>query len=95
MHFGVSSDRASAAVPPPESSALSCHGSCHNSYNIRKLTPNEGLKLQGFDTEFFVNTNKAGVSNTQLYKQIGNAISVNVAYGIIHYLKTKKVGIFR
>lgn len=67
----------------------------YNSYNIRKLTPKEGLKLQGFDTEFYVKANKAGVSDTQLYKQIGNAISVNVAYGIIHYLKTKKVGIFR
>jgi len=67
----------------------------YNSYNIRKLTPEEGLKLQGFDKQFFINAHKAGVSDTQLYKQIGNAVSVNVVYGIIHYLKTKKVGIFK
>ena len=67
----------------------------YNSYNIRKLTPEEGLKLQGFDKQFFINAHKAGVSNTQLYKQIGNAVSVNVVYGIIHYLKTKKVSIFK
>lgn len=63
----------------------------YNTYNIRKLTPEEGLKLQGFDTEFFVNARKAGVSDTQLYKQIGNAISVNVVYAIFNYLYSQKI----
>ena len=44
---------------------------------IRKLTPKECWKLQGFTDEQF---NKAAAvnSNSQLYKQAGNAVTVNV-----------------
>ena len=55
-------------------------------HQIRKLTPLEALKLQGFDKEFYSNASNAGVSNHQLYKQAGNAVSVNTVYYIIHYL---------
>lgn len=56
------------------------------SHNIRKLTPFEALKLQGFDTNFFKNAKSAGVSDHQLYKQAGNAVSVNTVYYILNLL---------
>jgi DNA (cytosine-5)-methyltransferase 1 len=46
--------------------------------NPRKLTPLEAAKLQGFPTEIVEKAQKAGVSDTQLYKQFGNAVPVNV-----------------
>ena len=55
-------------------------------HRIRKLTPLEALRLQGFDENFCLNASKAGVSNHQLYKQAGNAVSVNTVYSIVHYL---------
>lgn len=56
---------------------------------IRKLTPKEALKLQGFDEDFFFNAKEAGLSDHQLYKQAGNALSVNTGYAILHYLFVK------
>lgn len=58
---------------------------------IRKITPLEALKLQGFDEDFYNNAFKAGVSNHQLYKQSGNAVSVNSVYSILHYLLSNKI----
>lgn len=43
--------------------------------SIRRLTPNECRKLQGFPSDW-----KYVVSDTQLYRQFGNAVSVDVAY---------------
>jgi DNA (cytosine-5)-methyltransferase 1 len=45
---------------------------------IRKLTPLECWRLMGFDDEDFYKAQKSGVSNSQLYKQAGNSIVVNV-----------------
>lgn len=53
---------------------------------IRRITPKEALALQGFDEKFFINAVNAKVSNAQLYKQAGNAVSVNTIYAILHYL---------
>jgi DNA (cytosine-5)-methyltransferase 1 len=53
---------------------------------IRKLTPNEAFLLQGFPREFAQIASKNGISNAQLYKQAGNAVSVNVPYAIMLYL---------
>lgn len=53
---------------------------------IRKLTPGEALALQGFDSDFYYNAVKAGLSDHQLYKQAGNAVSVNTVYAILHYI---------
>lgn len=55
-------------------------------HRIRKLTPWEALKLQGFDKDFFKNASDAGVSNHQIYKQAGNAVSVNTVYSVLDYL---------
>lgn len=56
---------------------------------IRKLTPSEALNLQGFDSEFYLRCKKNGLSDHQIYKQAGNAVSVNVVYAILHYLFIK------
>lgn len=44
---------------------------------VRKLTPKECWRLMGFDDEDFYKAEKI-CSNTQLYKQAGNSIVVNV-----------------
>lgn len=56
---------------------------------VRKLTPWEALKLQGFDKRFYKRAIKAGVSEHQLYRQAGNALSVNTGYALLHYLFVK------
>ena len=50
-------------------------------YRIRKLTPKECWRLMGFDDEDFEKAEKVN-SNTQLYKQAGNSIVVNVLEAI-------------
>lgn len=54
---------------------------------IRKLTPRECWRLQGFPDEYFDRAKAAGISDTQLYKQAGNAVTVNVARVIGERLK--------
>lgn len=48
-----------------------------SSLRIRKLTPKECWRLMGFDDEDFEKASKEN-SNTQLYKQAGNSIVVDV-----------------
>lgn len=45
--------------------------------SIRRLTPNECRKLQGFPSDWKIN-----VSDSQAYRQFGNAVTVNVAYHV-------------
>ena len=61
------------------------------SHRIRKLTPSEALKLQGFEIDFYFNACKAGISNHQLYKQAGNAVSVNTVYAILNFLYKNEI----
>lgn len=49
---------------------------------IRRLTPRECWRLQGFPDEYFDKAKAAGISDTQLYKQAGNSVSVPVAKAI-------------
>ena len=51
-------------------------------YRIRKLTPKECWRLMGFDDADFHKARDAGISNTQLYKQAGNSIVVDVLEAI-------------
>ena len=53
---------------------------------IRKLTPKECFRLMGFYDEDFEKVESIHVSNTQLYKQAGNSIVVNVLEEIIYKL---------
>lgn len=57
-----------------------------NQVAIRKLTPLECWRLQGFTDEQFYKAKNAGVSNSQLYKQSGNAATVPVVYQIARRL---------
>lgn len=60
-----------------------CCGGGHQPYiteefRIRKLTPLECWRLQGFSDEQFYRAKATGMSDSQLYKQAGNSISVSV-----------------
>lgn len=55
------------------------HRACQDNYvtqkgKIRRLTPRECARLQGFDDTFVI-----PVSDSQAYKQFGNAVTVNVS----------------
>ncbi|GIQ63687.1 hypothetical protein PACILC2_22550 [Paenibacillus cisolokensis] len=51
-------------------------------YRIRKLTPRECWRLQGFADEQHDAVAASGVSDSQRYKQAGNAVTVNVIAAI-------------
>ena len=51
-------------------------------YIIRKLTPLECWRVMGFSDEDFEKAKAVGTSDTQLYKQAGNSIVVDVLEGI-------------
>lgn len=53
-----------------------------SSIRVRKLTPRECFRLMGFSDESFDAAQSAGISNSQLYKQAGNSIVVDVLYYI-------------
>lgn len=57
------------------------------SYAIRKLTPLECWRLQGFSDEQFYKAKESGLSNTQLYKQAGNSVTVPVIKAIAERLE--------
>lgn len=55
-------------------------------YRIRKLTPRECWRLQGFPDWAFDKAQKVN-SNSQLYKQAGNSVTVNVIAAIAKELE--------
>ena len=57
-----------------------------NDIRIRKLVPIETWRLQGFTDEQFYKAKNSGVSNSQLYKQAGNSVTVNVVDAIVKCL---------
>lgn len=59
----------------------------HHDFLIRKLTPKECWRLQGFPDWAFERAKAVGVSDSQLYKQAGNSVTVNVVYEIAKRLK--------
>lgn len=70
--------------------ANSSMGTLQN-YRIRKLTPKECWRLMGFDDSDFEKAEKVN-SNSQLYKQAGNSIVVNVLDGILKNLLENEYG---
>ena len=63
------------------------HRACQDNYvtqngKVRRLTPRECARLQGFSENF-----KIPVSDTQAYKQFGNAVTVNVATAVAYMVK--------
>lgn len=61
-------------------------GNTVEQYRIRKLTPRECWRLMGFTDVEFDCAQMSGISNTQLYKQAGNSIVVDVLAGIFKEL---------
>ena len=57
----------------------------HNKGKIRKLTPRECLRLMGFTDDFIIN-----VSDTQLYRQAGNSIIVDVLIALLRKMDITK-----
>lgn len=60
-------------------------------YRIRKLTPRECWRLMGYTDTDFDKAQRSGVSNTQLYKQAGNAIVKQVLMAIFSQMNIKGV----
>lgn len=58
---------------------------------IRRLTPVEAFSLQGFPVEFALRASEKKVADGALYKQAGNAVSVNVIYAVVYFLISKGV----
>ena len=63
------------------------HGIITDDIRIRKLTALECWRIQGFTDEQFYKAKESGVSNSQLYKQSGNSVTVNVVDAIVKQLK--------
>lgn len=61
-------------------------GLYEDNFRIRKLTPLECWRLQGFRDTMFHKAQELGISDSQLYKQAGNSITVNVLYYIFKNL---------
>lgn len=81
-----SSNTRRARVQPGRCSTITTHGTAGvltdiYPVRIRKLTPKECWRLQGFSDDQFEKA-AAVNSNTQLYKQAGNAVTVNVVEAI-------------
>ena len=67
--------------PPLRTAASNYNMSLHGAGKIRRLTPTECERLQGFP-----DGHTDGVSDTQRYKTLGNAVTVNVVQAIIERL---------
>lgn len=82
-----SSETRRARVGKGYTHALSCSGAVGvvvwngKLVRIRRLTPRECFRLQGFTDELFDKAAEVN-SDAQLYKQAGNAVTVNVVYAI-------------
>ena len=78
------------AVCPTISSSSFEQNNLLKSARIRKLTPRECLRLQGFPESF-----KIVVSDTQVYKQAGNAMSVNIIKMIFKQIQKASIKQFK
>ncbi len=58
----------------------------NNLYNIKVGDTLDKTRLMGISDEDFYKAKNAGVSNSQLYKQAGNGIVVNVFEAILREL---------
>lgn len=56
----------------------SCNMGTIDGCRIRRLTPLECFRLQGFPDEMIETARKIGLADTHLYKMAGNAVTVNV-----------------
>ena len=64
-----------------------CNQAIYKEYRVRKLTPLECFRLQSFPDDWYFKLKKNGISDSQLYKMSGNAVTSNVACAIGSELK--------
>ena len=69
------------------------HRACQDNYvtqngRVRRLTPRECARLQGFQDSFVI-----PVSDSQAYKQFGNAVTVNVSKAVAQSVKTTLINL--
>lgn len=67
-------------------------GTLTNDFRVRKLTPLECWRLQGFPDWAFTRTREAGLSDSQLYKQAGNSVTVPVIKAIAENMAFETFG---
>ena len=53
-----------------------------NKSNLRRITPLESFRAQGFPDDIVEKAYEIGISDTQLYKMAGNSVTVNVVQEI-------------
>lgn len=61
-------------------------------YRIRKLTPLECFRLQHFPDSYYYKLRENGLSDTQLYKMAGNAVTTSVIASISNQFKSILTG---
>lgn len=54
---------------------------------VRRLTPLECFRLQGFTDEIVLKAKQIGISDAQLYKMAGNTVTINVVHEIAKKMK--------
>ena len=64
------------------------HGVMYNGY-VRRLMPQECFRLQGWTDDYFEKAQFVN-SDSQLYKQAGNGVTVNVIYEIAKKMEEPK-----
>lgn len=69
-----------------ETNSKNVIGTNSSFHAIRKLTPTECWKLQGFKPEDCEKARNAGISNSNLYKQAGNSIVTNCVELLFEHL---------
>ena len=77
-------------ITPALCSTLSALRVAELPFRIRKLTPLECLRLQGFPDAYYETLKERGLSNTQLYKMAGNAVSPPVIAALVQNLVIHK-----
>ena len=68
-------------------------GTVTSDLRIRRLTPRECWRLQGFDDDDFETAKGIGTSDSQLYKQAGNSIAVPCLEAILRAMYIDKAWI--
>jgi site-specific DNA-cytosine methylase len=59
------------------------HRADHDTYGVRRLTPLETMRLQGFPDWWY---DGLGMADSHIYRQMGNAVAVPVAEWLGHRL---------
>lgn len=74
-------------ISPALMAQMSCGShAIKEDYRIRRLTPIECCRLQTVPDDYFFKDSKQIVSDTQMYKQLGNGWTVDVIAHILSYI---------